>query len=126
MSHFMEPEMAIVRPLQFGRAKPGFAGHQRVELLRRISETGSISQAAKAMGVSYRHAWKMIDAMNQSAAEPLVRCQTGGQHGGGTALTDEGRRLIAVCDAAEQEHRRFLATLGRRLKDFDRFYELLI
>ncbi len=40
-------------------------------------------------------------------------------------LTDEGRRLIAVCDAAEREHRRFLAALGRRRKDFDRFYALL-
>lgn len=102
-----------------------FVGHGRIDLLRRIGETGSISQAAKSMSMSYKQAWDAVDAMNNLSAQPLVRRQVGGRHGGGTELTDDGRRLIAVFEAAEQEHRRFLAGLSRRIKDFDRFHNLL-
>lgn len=102
-----------------------FAGHGRIDLLRRIAETGSISQAARLIGMSYKQAWDAVDAMNNLAAEPLVIRRTGGRHGGGTELTDEGRRLIAVYEAAEREHRRFLAHLSQSVKDFDRFHTLL-
>ncbi|MBK1716751.1 TOBE domain-containing protein [Thiocystis violacea] len=102
-----------------------FVGHGRIDLLRRIGETGSISQAARSMAMSYKQAWDSVDAMNNLSARPLVRRQAGGRHGGGTELTDEGRRLILVYEAAEQEHRRFLERLSRSVQDFDHFQSLL-
>ncbi|AHF04096.1 ModE family transcriptional regulator [Marichromatium purpuratum 984] len=102
-----------------------FAGHERIALLRRIDETGSISQAARALGISYKQAWDAVDAMNNLSATPLVQRRTGGRHGGGTRLTVEGRRLITVFETAEREHRRFLERLGEGVRDFDRFHRLL-
>lgn len=102
-----------------------FAGPRRIELLRRIDSTGSIARAAKAMGMSYKHAWDAVDAMNNLSPKPLVQRHTGGRHGGGTELTDEGRRLITVYEVADQEHRRFLARLRAGIRDFDRFHTLI-
>ena len=56
-----------------------FGGPGRVDLLAAIGETGSISQAAKALGVSYKGAWDAIDAMNNLAGEALVERATGGK-----------------------------------------------
>jgi molybdate transport system regulatory protein len=63
--------------------------------------------------MSYKHAWDAVDAMNNLSEQPLVQRRTGGRHGGGTELTDEGRRLIAVYETAEQEHRKFLVDCAR-------------
>lgn len=107
------------------RDDQGPAGRRQIALLRRIGATGSISQAAKAMGISYKHAWDMVDAMNNLSERPLVRRRTGGRHGGGTELTDEGQRLISVYDAAEREHARFLGRLREGIRDFDHFHTLI-
>lgn len=107
------------------RGEQPFLGHGRIELLERIAETGSISQAARAMGMSYKAAWDAVDAMNNLADEPLVRRSTGGRHGGGTQLTEHGRQLITVYKAAEQEYQRFLRRLGLGVDNFDRFYPLM-
>jgi molybdate transport system regulatory protein len=77
------------------------------------------------MGMSYKHAWDAVDAMNNLSPQPLVQRRTGGRHGGGTELTDEGRRLIAVYETAEREHRKFLARLREGIRDFDRFHTLI-
>jgi molybdate transport system regulatory protein len=111
--------------LWLDRSDQGFVGRGRIELLRRIGSTGSISQAAKAMGMSYKHAWDAVDAMNNLSPQPLVQRRTGGRHGGGTELTEEGRRLIAVYETAEREHKRFLARLREGVRDFDRFHTLI-
>ncbi|MEY6434119.1 TOBE domain-containing protein [Thioalkalicoccus limnaeus] len=111
--------------LRFDLNQKGFVGRGRIELLHRIGATGSISQAARDMGMSYKQAWDAVDAMNNLSERPLVRRRTGGRHGGGTELTDEGRRLIAVYEAAAQEHDRFLARLRDGIRDFDRFHNLI-
>ena len=111
--------------LWLDRENEGFVGRGRIELLRRIGETGSISRAAKAMGMSYKHAWDAVDAMNNLSPQPLVQRRTGGRHGGGTELTEEGRRLITVYETAEREHRKFLARLREGIRDFDRFHTLI-
>lgn len=90
-----------------------FAGSGRITLLEQIRDTGSISAAARAMGMSYKAAWDAIDAMHQLAEQPLVLRQAGGRRGGGTALTPHGRHLIEHFRRAEAAHRRFLAELGR-------------
>ncbi|NEV62924.1 TOBE domain-containing protein [Thiorhodococcus minor] len=125
MPHRIDKDLDTTAKLQLELSHNRFAGQGRIGLLRRIAETGSISQAAKSIGMSYKQAWDSVDAMNNLSAEPLVRRRTGGRHGGGTELTAEGRRLIAVYEAAEQEHRRFLARLSKSIKDFDRFNSLL-
>lgn len=84
-------------------------GADRIALLTRIGETGSITAAARAVGMSYKGAWDAIDAMNNLAEEPLVMRVTGGKGGGGTHLTERGRRLIEAFTALEDIHRRFLA-----------------
>ena len=125
MTDSIEQDLEMTAALRLDIRENRFAGHGRIDLLRRIGEAGSISQAAKSIGMSYKQAWDAVDAMNNLAAKPLVRRRTGGRHGGGTELTDEGRRLIAVFEAAELEHRRFLSRLSRGIKDFDHFQSLL-
>src|SRR5258708_1635261 len=65
-------------------------GPGKAELLEWLQRTGSISGAAKGMGLSYRRAWLMIDTMNRAFAEPLVTTSHGGAHGGGAMVTPAG------------------------------------
>ena len=83
-------------------------GHARIELLAKIGETGSITAAARAVGMSYKGAWDAVDAMNNLADEPLVVRATGGKHGGGTRLTAHGEQLIQAFRVLEAEHQRFV------------------
>ncbi|EXJ16576.1 TOBE domain-containing protein [Imhoffiella purpurea] len=125
MTDSIEQDLSTSGTLRLDMKEHRFVGHGRIDLLRRIAETGSISQAARTMGMSYKQAWDSVDAMNNLSAQALVQRRTGGRHGGGTELTDEGRRLIAVYEAAEREHRRFLERLNESIRDFDRFESLL-
>jgi molybdate transport system regulatory protein len=92
--------------LQSGQQMLG--GAARIALLAAIGETGSITGAAKAVGMSYKGAWDAIDAMNNLAGVPLVERATGGKGGGGTTLTPRALRLIDTWRAIEREHQRFL------------------
>jgi molybdate transport system regulatory protein len=76
-----------------------FLGNGRVRLLRAIAEHGSISAAAKSMGMSYKKAWDQVDAMNKQAEEPLVQTSTGGKKGGGTHLTSKGQDWVERFEA---------------------------
>jgi molybdate transport system regulatory protein len=69
-------------------------GPGKVELLTAIGETGSISAAAKRLGMSYRRAWLLVDTMNRCFREPLVASAAGGTRGGGAEVTDFGRRVL--------------------------------
>ena len=69
---------------------------KRLDILRRIGETGSISSAARATGVSYKAAWQAIDTLANLAGTPLVDTAVGGSGGGGARLTKAGHRLIQV------------------------------
>ncbi|WP_322104641.1 TOBE domain-containing protein [Paraburkholderia sp. J41] len=98
-------------------------GAARIALLDAIRATGSITGAAKAVGMSYKGAWDAIDAMNNLAGEPLVLRATGGKGGGGTTLTPRALRLIDTFQTIEREHRRFLEraaqVLGERAPNAD-------
>lgn len=89
-------------------------GTNRVELLAAIAELGSITGAAKAVGLSYKAAWDAIDTMNNLAGEALVERVTGGKGGGGTRLTARGSQLVANFRMIEQVHNDFLARLNRQ------------
>lgn len=73
-----------------------FFGPGRAELLQHIRETGSISKAAKAMGMSYKKAWAMVEGLNGQARKPYVVARKGGQEGGGTELTRNGIAMLAA------------------------------
>ena len=75
---------------------------KRIEILRQIGECGSISQAARAVGVSYKAAWQAVDTLTNLAGTPLVAKAVGGAGGGGAQLTDAGRQLLAAADAMAQ------------------------
>jgi molybdate transport system regulatory protein len=89
-------------------------GPGRIALLAKIAECGSITQAAKAIKMSYKAAWDAIDAMNNLAGEPLVERLAGGKGGGGTRLTARGAQLVANFRLIEREHRNFVQRLGEQ------------
>ncbi|MBS2131333.1 TOBE domain-containing protein [Burkholderia thailandensis] len=100
-------------------------GAARIALLAAIGETGSITRAAKAVGLSYKGAWDAIDTMNNLAGEPLVLRSTGGKGGGGTALTPRATALIAAFRAIEREHRRFIDAASAAVEGFEGNWELI-
>ena len=71
-------------------------GPGKIGLLEAIARTGSITSAARELGMSYRHAWLLLHELNRSLSKPAADSAMGGRRGGGTELTDTGRRLIAI------------------------------
>jgi molybdate transport system regulatory protein len=88
-----------------------------IGLLRAIDQSGSINQAAKQVGLSYKGAWQIIERANNGAPKTLVATATGGSKGGGTCLTEAGRSLLALFTRLEQQHQQFLDQLNRGLAD---------
>jgi len=76
-------------------------GPGRAELLEHIDETGSIREAAQRMEMSYNRAWQLVHGTNEAFARPLVTATRGGDRRGGAALTDEGRKLLALYRSME-------------------------
>jgi molybdate transport system regulatory protein len=70
-------------------------GPGKIDLLEAIAETRSITAAAKAIGMSYRRAWMLIDQLNATLRQPAVTSAKGGERGGGSRLTAVGEDLIA-------------------------------
>ena len=83
-------------------ASDGALGPGKIKLLELVGESGSISAAGRAMGMSYRRAWTLIDGLNQLFRSPVVATQPGGVRGGGAVLTDVGHDVIARYRAAER------------------------
>lgn len=69
-------------------------GPGKARLVALIAESGSISAAARKMGMSYRRAWQLVEALNKSFNEPVVLTAVGGKRGGGAVVTDFGKRLV--------------------------------
>src|SRR5262245_48518883 len=91
-------------------------GKGRRELLENIDRHHSISAAARAMGMSYRRAWELVQAMNAAAGRPLVEAATGGRGGGGARLTPHGRWILAVYQELNARlERTAMATLAQLL-----------
>ena len=77
-------------------------GPGKVRLLELIAETGSISAAGRALKMSYRQAWLLIDELNRMFREPVVIAQTGGGGGGGAVVTDTGNDVVSLYRALER------------------------
>ena len=69
-------------------------GPGKIDLLEAIGSTGSITAAARALGMSYRRAWLLVDTMNRCFRAPVVEAEAGGQRGGGTRLTAAGHEVV--------------------------------
>lgn len=96
-----KPKAILVRPrIYIGEAIA--IGPGKVDLLRLIGELQSISAAARALGMPYKRAWLLIEALNDGFGRPVVSTATGGKGGGGASLTALGQQLVAVYDALEK------------------------
>ena len=80
-----------------------FLGNGRVRLLKAINNTGSLSKAAKSMGMSYKKAWNLIDSVNSKAKDTVVITTTGGKDGGGASVTEYGKSLIEQFEILNQQ-----------------------
>jgi len=102
--------------LQGGALGPG-----KVDLMRRIDETGSVSAAARGMRMSHARSVKLVAEVNALAVEPLIETRTGGEAGGGARLTERGRALLSLYDALEADlakaAARHLSAIARELAD---------
>ncbi len=85
-----------------------FLGYGRVILLEKIKEYGSISSAARALGMSYRQAWGLVDSMNRQAGRPLVETFIGGKKGGGARLTQAGEEVLSIFWTFYRDFQNFL------------------
>lgn len=108
----------LVLRIDFG---PGNAiGPGKIHLLETVHDTGSISRGGRALGMSYRRAWMLIDSLNRMFRRKVVTARPGGERGGGARLTPFGLALIAHYRAVERRSQRAaareLAALQRALK----------
>jgi molybdate transport system regulatory protein len=71
---------------------------KRLEVLRRVAETGSISQAARDVGISYKSAWQAVDTLSNLSGQALVERSVGGAGGGGARITPQGLQLLALAE----------------------------
>jgi len=78
-------------------------GPGKVDLLEAIRATGSITAAARSLGMSYRRAWLLVDTMNRCFRTPVVEAEAGGKRGGGSVLTALGEEVIARYRVAEHK-----------------------
>ncbi|MGC1779360.1 MAG: winged helix-turn-helix domain-containing protein [Xanthobacteraceae bacterium] len=94
-------DLRLTVRIDFGSA--GAIGPGKIRLLEAIRKTGSISQAGRSLGMSYRRAWLLIDDLNRCFRAPVVVTRPGGAKGGGAELTQFGRKLIEKYRAIEAQ-----------------------
>jgi molybdate transport system regulatory protein len=117
--------IGIAGSLWFNRSESKFLGGDRISLLEKVDELGSITKAAKAVGISYKTAWDTVNLINNLAEKPLVERLTGGKGGGGTNLTPEGKKVVSQFRIIQEEHRKYLVNLEERLGDTDNLQKFL-
>ena len=114
------PSLSIRIDLDAGRR----IGPGKIALLENIDSSGSISAAGRAMEMSYKRAWDLVDEINTMCRQAAVERQTGGKNGGGAVLTPFGRALVAryrkiekeAAGAARKELRALFSDIGRPKK----------
>ena len=120
--------MNVFARFWFEKNEKSYIGVGRAELLTRIAESGSISKAAKQMGMSYKAAWDSVDIMNKLSPSPLVESFNGGKGGGGTKLTPLGFEALKAFNELERVKNIFFdyldnsqdfAELTKRLSDLE-------
>ncbi len=105
--------------LTWESSRIGKAGEERIALLEAVRDTGSISAAAKKIGLSYRAAWDAVQVLNNLFAKPVVVAEAGGKRGGGTTLTPEGNHVIRSYRAMQSDFARATARLQQEISTSD-------
>lgn len=106
--------------LRISKGEDIAVGPGKIDLLEAIASAGSITSAAKQLGMSYRRAWLLVDTMNRCFKAPVVAAEAGGRRGGGTALTPLGAEVVrryrrierAAARAGAADLKAFLALLA--------------
>lgn len=119
------PRLTVGAELWLSLDGQTLAGARRVALLAEIARLGSITQAAKAVGLSYRGAWNAVEDMSNLAGEPLLDRTVGGTGGGSTRLTTRGEKLVRNFAMIREEHARFVDRLNRQARGLTADYSLL-
>jgi len=89
----------------------GFSvGPGKIELLRAVDKHGSLSEAAKTIGLSYRRAWLLVKDLNDTFRKPITTSTVGGRAGGGACVTPLGKMLISAYEEADRYHRDYSST----------------
>src|SRR5579862_7808065 len=105
MSKAATRSLAVEGGLWLGRKGRDFLGARRIALLESIHRTGSITRAAKQVGLSYKAAWDTLEAMNNLADRPLLIRSVGGRQGGGSRLTEHAQELVRLYRLMESGYR---------------------
>jgi len=117
--------LAVQGDLWLGRKGKAYLSANRIDLLESIDRLGSITHAAKDVGLSYKAAWDAVDAMSNLADRPLVIRATGGPQGGGSHLTEHGRELVRLYRLLQSGYHRLLTQMQAQVHDFDKLNELI-
>jgi molybdate transport system regulatory protein len=102
------PNPVIRFAIEFARHSLGSA---EIDLLEAIHKTGSLSQAARDLEISYKHAWLLVDSLKCAFEAPLTVARRGGNGGGGMYLTESGKSLVDSYRALEREFARIAANV---------------
>ncbi len=119
------PPLSVGADVWLSVGGQNLAGARRVALLAQIAQVGSITQAAKAVGLSYKGAWNAIEDMGNLAGEPLLERLVGGKGGGSTRLTPRGEALVRNFELIRGEHARFVERLNRKAQGLTNDYALI-
>ena len=115
------PEVSLIVRVDLGAH--GRLGPGKMLLLENIAKLGSISAAGRAMNMSYRQAWDLVDQLNRAFVEPVVASQTGGKSGGGASLTPFGVELVAgyrrIAERTKAAAHADIAAITGKLKPVD-------
>ena len=101
--------------LRVVKGKRRAIGPGKIALLEAIRDTGSISAAARKLGMSYRRAWVLVDDLNRRLSKAVVEAAPGGKHGGGATLSPTGRKLIVLYRDIERKALRHTSSATRTL-----------
>ncbi|AXT53586.1 LysR family transcriptional regulator [Aquimarina sp. BL5] len=93
-----------------------FLGEGRIKVLKAIMVEGSLSKAAKSLGMSYKKAWNLVDSINKNASAPVIITNTGGSGGGGTEITAYGVKMITAFENINKNCWDFLDQQLKELK----------
>ena len=95
-------------------------GPGKIELINAIGKAGSISGAAKMLGMSYRRAWNLVDSINQDFSTPVIIASSGGKGGGGAVVSDIG---LEISKRYQRIEAKALASVNDDLKDFQSYLQ---
>jgi len=90
-------------------------GPGKAQILAHVAETGSLSEAARLMEMSYTRAWTLVKLMNESFNEPLIESVRGGSSGGGAMLTKTGQKVLALYQQMQSEAQIATKANGKKL-----------